>query len=109
MPSEELKKAVSSYEQFIKTNGISEGIIKAYLQAVKVAVETEKESKYGLYISARVKQLIEQYVFSQSRCSVWELEKYAFAKREKYAIIDTYYEILLIEARLNIVDSALYA
>lgn len=71
MPSEELKKAVSSYEQFIKTNGISEGIIKAYLQAVKVAVETEKESKYGLYISARVKQLIEQYVFSQSRCSVW--------------------------------------
>lgn len=58
MPSEELKKAVSSYEQFIKTNGISEGIIKAYLQAVKVAVETEKESKYGLYISARVKQVI---------------------------------------------------
>ena len=107
MPSEELKKAVSSYEQFIKTNGISEGIIMAYLQAVKVAVETEKESKYGLYISARVKQLIEQYVFSQSRCSVWDLEKYAFARKEKYAIIDTYYEILLIEARLNIVDSAL--
>lgn len=107
MPSEELRARVDSYEKFVAENGVTEQVIAAYLAVVKVAVDAEKDIEYGLYISARGKQLIENYVFSQSGCSVWSLEKYAFAHKTKYSIIELYYKFLLIEAQLHIVDSGL--
>ena len=39
----ELQKAIQSYENFISAHGISEDDINAYVQAVKVALQTEKD------------------------------------------------------------------
>ena len=41
--SVELKRAVNEYENFISVHGISEDLINAYVQAVKVALQTEKD------------------------------------------------------------------
>ena len=41
MPSNELIRAVNSYEQYIEKNGISESLLNAYVQATKVALQTE--------------------------------------------------------------------
>ena len=53
--SKELEQAVNEYENFISAHGISEDVLNAYVQATKVALQTEKDREYGLKVSNRAK------------------------------------------------------
>ena len=101
----ELKQAIQSYENYISDNGIDESVIDAMIEACKVAYQTEKDIPYALKVSARTKELIEQFVLNLTGTDIWGLEKYSFENKVKYEIIDKFYEVLLLEAQNKIVDS----
>ena len=103
--SVELQRAVNDYENFISAHGISEDVINAYVQATKVALQTEKDREYGLKVSNRAKQIVNQFIFDKTGGTPWDLEKFSFANKTNYQILDTYYEILLAEAQNKVVDS----
>lgn len=103
--SKELIEAIESYENYISANGITEEAISAYILAAETAINQEKDIQYGLKVSGRVKELIEKFVFNATGGSVWELEKYAYANKTWYDILDQYYKVLKLEAQNKVVDS----
>lgn len=105
MASENLQKAIQSYENYISQNGIDESVVNAYCEAVRVAY-SEKDIVYALQVSERAKNVIESFVeTSTNGMSVWDLEKYCFANDTRFDIIDKFYEVLLPEAQNKNVDS----
>lgn len=107
MASKELVNAVNSYENFIKQNGLSEDVINAYVEATQVALVNEKDREYGLKVSARAKEITERFINEKTGGTAWELEKFAFANKTYYDILDKYYEILKAEAQNKVFDSYL--
>ena len=103
--SKELTRTIEGYEKYINANGITEEVIEAYVLAVGTAIEKEKDVKYGLKLSARAKELIEQFVLKATGGTIWDLEKYAFNNKTWYDILDKYYNVLKFEAQNKIVDS----
>ena len=103
--SVELQRAVNEYENFISAHGISEDVINAYVQATKVALQTEKDREYGLKVSNRAKQIVNQFIFDKTGGTPWDLEKFSFEHKTYYDILNTYYDILLCEAQNKVVDS----
>ena len=75
-------------------------------EAARVAILTEKDVEYGLKVSARAKELTEQFIFQSTGGTPWDLEKYSFQNKVSYEILDKYYGILLLEAQNKVVDSA---
>lgn len=105
MASSSLISTVNEYEKYIKKYGIDEDAINAYIEAAYVAIENEKDIEYGLQITERCKQIIEQFCVDMSDGDIWELEKYAFENKTDFEIIDKFYSVLLLEARNKKVDS----
>lgn len=105
--SVELQRAVNEYENFISVHGISEDVINAYVQATKVALQTEKDREYGLKVSNRAKQIVNQFIFDKTGGTPWDLEKFSFEHKTYYDILNTYYDILLCEAQNQVFDSYL--
>lgn len=105
MASSSLISAINGYENYIKCNGVNEAVIEAYIEAVQVALQTEKDIEYGLKVSSRAKQLIEKFIFDSTGGTAWDLEKFAFKNKVQYDILDKYYSVLLVEAQNKIVDS----
>ena len=103
MVSKELENAIQSYEDYINVNGIDENVINAYVMACGTAYKEDIE--YGKQVSARAKKIIEQFISDLTGGNSWELEKYAFANKTWYSILDKLYEVLLIEAQNMNVDS----
>lgn len=103
--SAELRQIVQGYENYIEKNGIDEDVIDAYTQACHVAVTGEKDIVYGLQLTSRAKEIIEQFIEKSTGGTPWELEKYCFQNHVTYEILDKYYEVLLIEAQNKVVDS----
>ena len=103
--SAELRQRIQEYENYIKQNGIDEDAIEAYVQACQVAIEREKDIKYGLMLTSRAKEIIEQFIKDSTGGNSWDLEKYCFENDVSYEILDKLYEILLLEARNKVVDS----
>lgn len=95
--SVELQKAIQNYENYISAHGIDEQVIDAMLEASRVAILTEKDTKYGLKVSARAKELIEQFVMKLTGADIWELEKYAQDNNKQYDLINKYYDVLKLE------------
>ncbi|MBR1631344.1 MAG: hypothetical protein IJ680_05765 [Paludibacteraceae bacterium] len=102
-----LSDAVASYENYIRFNGIDERVIDAYIQAANTAILDEKDIAYGLTLTARCKDLIEQMIMRQTGGTVWDLEKYCFANKTEYEIVGKYYSVLLLEAQNKVLDSYL--
>ena len=102
----ELQNAVKNYENYIQVHGIDEQVINAYVDASTVAIKTEKNIPYGLQITKRAKKIIEQFCVKNAGGTIWDLEKYAFANKTKYELIDKFYDVLLLEAQNKVVDSA---
>ena len=73
-----MERAVNEYENFISALGLSEDVINAYVQATKVALQTEKDREYGLKVSNRAKQIVNQFIFDKTGGNPWELEKFSF-------------------------------
>lgn len=103
--SAELRQRIQEYENYIKQNGIDEDAIEAYVQACRVAIEREKDIKYGLMLTSRAKEIIEQFIKDSTGANSWDLEKYCFENDVSYEILDKLYEVLLLEARNKVVDS----
>lgn len=103
--SAELRQRIQEYENYIKKNGIDEDAIEAYVQACQVAIEREKDIKYGLILTNRSKEIIEQFIKDSTGGNSWDLEKYCFENDVSYEILNKLYEVLLLEARNKVVDS----
>ena len=105
MASQSLISTVNGYENYIKRNGIDEQVINAYVDACSVAINGEKDIEYGLQLTKRAKELIERFCKGKTGGTIWDLEKYAFANKTEYELINWFYDILLIEAQNKVVDS----
>ena len=103
LASKELQNAIQGYENYINANGIDENVINAYVMACGTAYKEDIE--YGKQVSARAKEIIEQFISDLTGGNSWELEKYAFANKINYEILDKLYEVLLLEAQNYNVDS----
>lgn len=106
MASSSLISTVNGYENYIQVHGVDEQVMDAMAEAARVAILTEKDVKYGLKVSARAKELAEQFIFQSTGGTPWDLEKYSFQNKVSYEILDKYYGILLLEAQNKVVDSA---
>lgn len=98
MASKEIISAIQSYENFINQHGISEEVIEAYCQASQAAIIGEKDTEYGLKVSARAKELIEKFVLKLTGADIWELDSYANQNKISYDILNEYYDVLKLEA-----------
>ena len=105
MASENLKQTIQGYENYIQAHGIDETVIEAYVEACSVAINNEKDTEYGLQLTKRSKELIERYCMAQTGGTIWDLEKYAFANKSRYDLIDKFHSVLLLEAQNKVVDS----
>lgn len=105
MASQSLISTVNGYENYIEKNGIDEQVINAYVDACSVAINGEKDIEYGLQLTERAKELIERFCKDKTGGTIWDLEKYAFANKTEYELINWFYDILLIEAQNKVVDS----
>jgi hypothetical protein len=106
LASSSLISTVNGYENYIQVHGIDEQVMDAMAEAARVAILTEKDVEYGLKVSARSKELTEQFIFQSTGGTPWDLEKYSFQNKISYEILDKYYGILLLEAQNKVVDSA---
>lgn len=106
MASSSLISTVNGYENYIQVHGVDEQVMDAMAEAARVAILTEKDVEYGLKVSARAKELTEQFIFQPTGGTPWDLEKYSFQNKVSYEILDKYYGILLLEAQNKVVDSA---
>lgn len=105
MASENLKQTIQGYENYIQAHGIDETVIEAYVEACSVAINNEKDTDYGLQLTRRSKELVERYCMAQTGGTIWDLEKYAFANKTSYDLIDKFHSVLLLEAQNKVVDS----
>lgn len=105
MASENLKQTIQGYENYIQAHGIDETVIEAYVEACSVAINNEKDTEYGLQLTKRSKELVERYCMGQTGGTIWDLEKYAFANKTSYDLIDKFHSVLLLEAQNKVVDS----
>jgi hypothetical protein len=105
MASQSLISTVNGYENYIKDKGIDEQVINAYADACSVAINGEKDIEYGLQLTKRAKELIEDFCTAKTGGTIWDLEKYAFDHKTTYELINKKYEVLLLEAQNKIVDS----
>lgn len=105
MASQSLISTVDSYENYIERNGIDEQVTNAYVDACSVAINGEKDIEYGLQLTKRAKELIEDFCTAKTGGTIWDLEKYAFDHKTTYELINKKYEVLLLEAQNKIVDS----
>ena len=106
MASSSLISTVNGYENYIQVHGVDEQVMDAMEEAARVAILTEKDVEYGLKVSAKAKELTEQFIFQSTGGTPWDLEKYSFQNKVSYEILDKYYGILLLEAQNKVVDSA---
>lgn len=105
MASQSLISTVNGYENYIKDKGKDEQVINAYVDACSVAINGEKNIEYGLQLTKRAKELIEDFCTAKTGGTIWDLEKYAFDHKTTYELINKKYEVLLLEAQNKIVDS----
>ena len=106
MASSSLISTVNGYKNYIQVHGVDEQVMDAMAEAARVAILTEKDVEYGLKVSARAKELTEQFIFQSTGGTPWDLEKYSFQNKVSYEILDKYYGILLLEAQNKVLDSA---
>lgn len=105
MASKTLTDAVDSYKNYIERNGTDMQAIEALTGACQVAIEDEKDLDYGFQLTHYSKSIIEQYCKDQTGGMIWDLEKYSFANKVQYDLINHFYSVLLLEAKNRDVDS----
>lgn len=111
MASKKLLDTVKSYDRFILRDGsdlksvrkytMTEDVMKAYTMACQVALEGEKDIEYGLKLSHRVKNMLNDYALAKGfeRNGIFQLEQWSKEnlKDEIPTPVKYYYDILLME------------
>ena len=108
MASKTLINAVQSYDQYLMKDGrdrrsmrkraSEEQVMNAYTQACQVAMITEKDLEYGLNLTKRVKNMLNDYAISLGYADIFGLEHIFKGKDEIPSPVKYYYEILSLEA-----------
>ena len=109
MASKTLIERVKGYDQYILQDGndiksvrkhaFEERTMLAYTQACRVALETEKDIEYGLKLSRRVKNMLNDYAISKGFVrGIFQLEQYYRERDEECTPVNYYYEILYLES-----------
>ena len=99
MASPHLIKAYESYKDYIDQKGIDDTILKYMVDAAAVAYETDKDYEYGRHISEFNHQMIERWVFEQTKGgNFWMLEQFLQERERQHPIIDLAYRLFKIEA-----------
>lgn len=108
MASKTLINAVQSYDQYLMKDGrdrrsmrkraSEEQVMNAYTQACQVAMITEKDLEYGLNLTKRVKNMLNDYAVSLGYADIFGLEHIFKGKDEIPSPVKYYYEILSLEA-----------
>ena len=78
------ERTIQGYENYISAHGIDQNVIDAYIQAAEIMLVGKSDREFGLKVSARAKEIIEQYIYSTTGGTTWDLEKYAFANKTWY-------------------------
>lgn len=104
MASKYLMDAVKGYDAYLLKHGLDESVLQAYVLATQTAYKDEKDIRYGKMVAAKAKQLVNDMIRMQTGGTFAQLEEYAQENKMDYKILDTYYDILKIEAR-DILDS----
>lgn len=105
MASKELIKAIDSYDKFIEQHGVTEEAIEAYVLGAQSAFAERKNTEYALGVAKKAKAYIARFVKEHTGGTLWELEKYAFAHKTYYDILNKNYEVLKLEAQNKVVES----
>jgi predicted phage terminase large subunit-like protein len=108
MASKALKDAVQSYDKYLLKDGSSikamrkrafeEQTMNAYTKACHVAIDTDKDLDYGLKLSRRVKNMLNDYAVSLGFDDIFKLEHWFKGKEELPSAVKYYYEILYLES-----------
>lgn len=109
MASAKLIEKVKSYDRYILQDGTDKHAVRkhafeeqtmlAYTQACRVALETEKDIEYGLKLSRRVKNMLNDYAVSKGYVrGIFQLEDYFKERNEECTPVKYYYEILWLES-----------
>ena len=109
MASEQLIKMVKSYDRYLMQDGtdqkslrkhaFEEQTMNAYTLACRVAIETEKDLDYGLKLSRRVKNMLNDFAISKGYIrGIFQLEQWYKDKDELPSAVKYYYEILELES-----------
>lgn len=104
MPSQELIKAINSYDAYILKHGLTEDAVNAYVLGVQAAF-SEGDINYAMRVAKKAKDNIATFNLQRTGGTLWDLEKYAFANKTYYDILDKYYDVLKLEAQNKIVES----
>lgn len=107
MASLEIQNYIKSIEQYIERHGITEDILEPISAACNTAYLSEKDIPYALTVSARAKEIIENFNLKRTGGTLWDLEKFSFANKTWYEILDRNYEVLKLEAQNKVLDSYL--
>lgn len=103
------EKAIRDYENYIDRKGIDQDVVNAYVEAAQIILSGRKDKEYGLKVSARAKQLIENYVMKTAGGTIWDLDYYQFKNEtDPFEIRDKYFEIYLIEAHYLLESFMIY-
>ena len=107
MASKALINAVQSYDKHLLKDGsdrksmrkraFEEQTMNAYTQACKVAIETEKDLEYGLKLTHRVKNMLNDFATSKGYDDIFHLER-MFKGDDLPSPVKYYYEILYLES-----------
>ena len=108
MASQKLQDTVKSYDKYLLTDGndkralrkraFEEQTMNAYTQACKVAIETEHDLEYGLKLTKRVKNMLNDFATSKGYEDIFHLERWYKDKDELPSAVKYYYEILYLES-----------
>lgn len=99
------EKTIQEYENYIARRGIDRSVVDAYIIASKIMLVDRNDREFGLKVSNRCKEIIEQYIIKISGKDIWNLEKDLFENKVTAEIVDKYYSVLLLEAQNMVVDS----
>lgn len=104
MASEQLTNYFNNLKNLISANGISGEYVDILVKVAQVAIQSENDVEFGLQVTGYAKKCCEDMV-AKKGYTLWDLEKYCFANKTRYEIIDKWYSILLIEAQNKVLDS----
>lgn len=97
MASQELIDKVNSYKHLLTTEYRSD-VMKAIIMAINVALQAEKDEKYGLDLAEWTKDYIEKFIIQRTGRDIWFLEQYYFSIHQSNEILEQYYDVLKEEA-----------
>ena len=92
------EKTINEYENYIARHGIDRDVINAYCDASEIMLVGRKDREFGLKVSGRSKELIEQYVLNETGGTIWDLDSYCNQNKTSYDILNKYYDVLKLEA-----------